>query len=77
MTPEHIHALETALENERPSDRYERILAAMAHAKLDEFEHEGGCLGCYTLDDAVCEVLSTPEGLTVWGHLLKARVRER
>ena len=75
LTTEEIHALETAFEP--ASQRYERLLAALAQVRLDEFEHEGGCLGCYTLDDAVCEVLATPEGLTLWGRLLKARVRER
>ena len=77
MTPEHIHAIETALTHERPSDRYERLIAAMAHARLDEFVQDGGCVGCYTVDDAVGEVLATPGGLTLWEHLLKARVRER
>jgi hypothetical protein len=77
MTPEHIHAIETAIEHERPSDRYERLIAAMAHARLDEFEQDRGCVGCYTFDEAVNEVLASPGGLTLWERLLKARVRER
>lgn len=69
--------METALANEKSSDRYERLIACMAHARVDEFERDGGCVGCYSFDEAVNEVLASPPGVLLYIKMLKARVRER
>jgi len=66
---EAIKRLIEQLEHERPSDRYERILAAMAQARVEK-------CGC-EFDDALSCVLASPGGLALYERLLKARVRER
>ena len=75
LTNEQIHEIETTLEHERPSQRYERLLACMAQSRVDSFERDGGCVGCYSFDDAVGEVLASPGGLTLYEKMLRARVR--
>ena len=69
LTTEEIHAIEKAIENERPSDRYERLLACMSQARVDE-------CGC-EFEQALNCVLASPGGLQLYESLLKARVRER
>ena len=69
LTKTQIHDLETALEHERPSQRYERLLACMAQARVDE-------CGC-EFEQALNCVLASPGGLQLYERLLKARVRER
>jgi hypothetical protein len=71
MTPtkEQIHEIETALTHERPSQRYERLLACMAQARVDE-------CGC-AFEDALNCVLSSSGGLQLYIKMLRARVRER
>ena len=69
LTIEQIHGLETAIANEKPSDRYERLIACMAQDRVEE-------CGC-EFDDALNCVLASSGGLQLYERLLKARVRER